>query len=136
MSMRTWKKQKIAVEFLSDRRTCETLSGKIARNNESENAIELECHYNYNGSGKQAFGGAIKWPVITLNWAFQEGEETHRDVIARRLKKFVLTPECVVEEQTVIDALGYLQQLRNQFHGESDARNKLDEVIEKLKENI
>ena len=51
--------------------------------------IEIEKHYHYNGSGKQAFGGAKKWPVLTLHVDFETGKEKERDELAEKLKKFL-----------------------------------------------
>jgi len=89
MKKSKWKKVETAVEFRQQGCIEECLVSKVGRNCLVNNAIKLKCNYHYNGSGTQAFGGAKQWPVITLEWAFQEGEETLRDVVARRLKEFV-----------------------------------------------
>lgn len=51
--------------------------------------IEIEKHYHYNGSGKQAFGGAEKWPVLTLQIDFETGKEQECNKLAEQLKQFI-----------------------------------------------
>lgn len=51
--------------------------------------IEIEKHYHYNGGPKQAFGGAKKWPVLTLIIDFETGKEKERDKLAEQLKQFI-----------------------------------------------
>ena len=51
--------------------------------------IEIEKHYNYNGGGDNAFGGAEKWPVLTLRVDFETGKEQERDELIEELKKFL-----------------------------------------------
>lgn len=51
--------------------------------------IEFEKHYHYNGSSDNAFGGAEKWPVLTLNIDFETGKEQERDKLVEELKKFL-----------------------------------------------
>lgn len=48
-------------------RTVYSRSGPVAAPGYvSGNAAEIEVHKNYNGSGKQAFGGVHEWPAITM----------------------------------------------------------------------
>lgn len=51
--------------------------------------IEFEKYYHYNGSFGSAFGGAKKWPVLTLNIDFETGKERERDELVEKLKKFL-----------------------------------------------
>lgn len=51
--------------------------------------IEIEKHYHYNGGGKQAFGGAEKWPVLSLHVDFETGKEKERNELAEKLKQFI-----------------------------------------------
>jgi hypothetical protein len=41
----------------------------------SDQAVEMELHHNFSGSGDKAFGGAAAWPVLTLNFALPAGQE-------------------------------------------------------------
>ena len=52
-------------------------------------AITIERHFNYNGSGPTAFGGAKEWPVLTICIAFEENAFKERDRIAELMKKFI-----------------------------------------------
>ena len=49
----------------------------------------MERHFNYNGSGDGAFGGAEKWPVLTLKISFEENAFEQRDKMAELLKETV-----------------------------------------------
>jgi hypothetical protein len=49
----------------------------------------IEEHYNYNGSGDDAFGGAKKWPVVTCHVAFSTGDEKRRDDFGVKLREFI-----------------------------------------------
>jgi len=51
--------------------------------------IEIEKHYHYNGGSNYAFGGAEKWPVLTLIVDFETGKEQERDELVEKLKKFL-----------------------------------------------
>ena len=53
------------------------------------NAYILKARYHFNGSGPQFFGGAEKWPAVTLEVAFQVGEEERANLFAEQLKKLV-----------------------------------------------
>jgi hypothetical protein len=63
--------------------------GVIARAIECEDAIWIEVHKNYNGSGPEAFGGAEEWPVITLRWSFDESASSQVDELRKQLQAFV-----------------------------------------------
>lgn len=52
-------------------------------------AATLREHYHYNGSGPQAFGGAKRWPALTLVVAFPENAEELRDLLGDRLRSAV-----------------------------------------------
>ena len=93
-----WKRE----PTFSDGRVLQHKAGKVGRNCTIDNAITIEKHYSYNGSADVgAFGGAKKWPTLTLNWEFQEGEETLRDVTVRKLKEFI--DELYEEKENKID---------------------------------
>ena len=64
-------------------------SGLVANKDATSNAIEIRSHYFLNGSGKEHFGGAEKWPAITMSVAFQEGEESKRAAFVEALKVFL-----------------------------------------------
>jgi hypothetical protein len=63
-------------------------AGLIGRGYKSANAHQVECGYHYSGSGG-AFGGARRWPVLSLTVSFQEHEEGDRDELARELRRAV-----------------------------------------------
>jgi hypothetical protein len=56
----------------------------------------IQLHKNYNGSGPTAFGGRKEWPVLTLEVAFDVGEESRRqelaDVLAKAVQNFFQPP--------------------------------------------
>lgn len=60
-------------------------TGFLGRHAPSSNAYEIEFGYRINGSGKEAFGGADKWPHITLRIAFEEGQELEAYQFYRKL---------------------------------------------------
>lgn len=64
-------------------------SGIEAYGQKFDNAHQLELHYNFNGSGPKAFGGAKEWPVVTAKVVFQTGEEDMRDEFAEKLASFI-----------------------------------------------
>lgn len=66
-----------------------TAPGKMGRGCESSNAIEIRGHHHYNGSGPQAFGGAKQWPNVTLQVAFEEGQEELRDTFIKSLRAHI-----------------------------------------------
>lgn len=52
----------------------------------------IEEHFNYNGSGPKAFGGAQKWPVLTVHIAFTVGVRRERiQYLIKKLKHFIDT---------------------------------------------
>jgi len=54
----------------------------------SSNGIRVSAIYHYNGSGKESFGGADKWPVIRVIFSLPEGRTETRDKIAIELTEF------------------------------------------------
>ena len=64
-------------------------SGKLGRNSECSNAHEVQCGYHYNGSGGKSFGGADKWPHLSVKVSFQEGEEAKRDELAKQMMNLI-----------------------------------------------
>jgi hypothetical protein len=58
-----------------------TSSGKEG-NTITENAHRIKLSYRYNGSGKEAFEGADKWPVVDIQISFPENCED-------KAKKFI-----------------------------------------------
>jgi hypothetical protein len=52
-------------------------------------AHEVEQHYNYNGGGSDAFGGADQWPVISARVAFPAGDEVRAAAFAAKLRAFI-----------------------------------------------
>ena len=65
-----------------------TRKGVMGRNYKACNAHKLEEHYNYNGSGDDAFGGANEWCVVTLHIGLQEGQEKLRTKLGKELRNF------------------------------------------------
>jgi len=63
--------------------------GVLGRDYPVRNAHEIECGYGYNGGGKEAFGGAVKWPILRVEVSFTEGQEGLRDEIAKRVMDLV-----------------------------------------------
>lgn len=61
----------------------------IANNYSSPNAITIECHKNFNGSGPDHFGGAKEWPHLTIRIGFPVDSEDQRDKLAVKLAKFL-----------------------------------------------
>jgi hypothetical protein len=57
----------------------------------SGNAINLRLCRHVNGSGETAFGGASDWPHLTVNIAFQVGEE-------RKRREFVILLQKLIEQ--------------------------------------
>jgi hypothetical protein len=51
--------------------------------------LQVRVHHNYNASGNEAFGGARKWPVISVHISLQENQETIADTIAQRVMEFI-----------------------------------------------
>jgi len=54
-----------------------------------EHAHEVDNHHHMNGSGDTAFGGASRWPAVSLTIGLQEGREDLADMITDRCMKFV-----------------------------------------------
>lgn len=81
-----WSRQSEALPSYS---ATETAPKKVANGTLCDNGVELVTCYAFNGSGPKAFGGAVKWPVIKLRVAFEEGKEEDRAHFAEALKQFV-----------------------------------------------
>ena len=81
-----WKRDEVFCR--SDGTTVEIRETIYARDYISK-AISMERHFNYNGSGDGAFGGAEKWPVLTLKISFEENAFEQRDKMAELLKETV-----------------------------------------------
>lgn len=58
-------------------------------NEKCDGAIEVECHKQYNGSGRSAFGGLSSWPCISITIPFGGDREEERDRIANLLRRFI-----------------------------------------------
>lgn len=56
-----------------------------------DNVYVIDVHSNYNGSGKQAFGGAKEWPVVDVQIAFEATEQAKAERFAVEIAKFVDT---------------------------------------------
>lgn len=63
--------------------------GLNGRSSQSGNAHIVEVHWNYNGSGPQAFGGAREWPVVSAHVSFVEGEEQRAEEFGAALRDFI-----------------------------------------------
>lgn len=63
--------------------------GLLACDYRTSNAHVVEVHYNYNGSGGDAFGGADEWPVVTCKIGFQEGQEAEADALAEKIRNLI-----------------------------------------------
>jgi|HubBroStandDraft_2_1064218.scaffolds.fasta_scaffold12374_9 hypothetical protein len=50
---------------------------------------EIELRSNYSGSGKTAFGGAPRWPCVTIRIPFCEGEYALASQFATELGEFI-----------------------------------------------
>ena len=66
-----------------------TTKSVSAGNNIFENGIEIENGYHYNGSGKEAFGGANEWNHITIRIPLGENEKHLSDKICNEFKLFI-----------------------------------------------
>ncbi len=53
--------------------------------NDCSGGVYIEEHYNFNGSGLDSFGGAKKWPHVTVRVALPEGRIDLRKELANRL---------------------------------------------------
>lgn len=63
--------------------------GKIGNNCEVGRAHMVEIGRNYNGSGEEAFGGAMEWPVVKAHVGFQVGEERRAIDFAKKLTELI-----------------------------------------------
>jgi hypothetical protein len=63
--------------------------GKYARSYVGEDVHSVEVHWHFNGSGKDAFGGCDKWPVVSIEVPFEEGKESLADEFAARMRDFI-----------------------------------------------
>lgn len=63
--------------------------GLLGHNCDMPNAHTVEQHYNYNGSGGAAFGGANQWPVVSCKVSFVVGEEKRAAHLAERLRRLI-----------------------------------------------
>lgn len=70
-------------------RTTTYKGGLIGIKSDSPNAIEIEAGANYNGSGREYFGGAYNWPSIKMKIGFQVGEDNKRDLFIKKLQDFI-----------------------------------------------
>jgi hypothetical protein len=62
-----------------------TYAALMAGNYACSNAVTLELHANYSGSGPDAFGGAREWPHLTLQVSFRQGDERLAEDLANKL---------------------------------------------------
>jgi hypothetical protein len=53
------------------------------------NAIEMDFGDHVNGSGPGAFGGAERWPHLTIHIGFEVGQEEMRDAVAIILARMI-----------------------------------------------
>ncbi|HTG95757.1 MAG TPA: hypothetical protein VL866_24365 [Pyrinomonadaceae bacterium] len=66
-----------------------SIEGRIGNNCKVGNAHTVEIHEHYNGSEKDAFGGAREWPHVTAKIGFQVGEERRAIDFARKLTALI-----------------------------------------------
>lgn len=55
----------------------------------STNASHIDIHHNFNGSGGEAFGGAEKWPVVSVHVALPENGYGLATELAVRLSEVI-----------------------------------------------
>lgn len=63
--------------------------GKIGKGCMCDNTHLIEIGYHYNGSGKQAFGGAEKWPSLKIQIDFEEGQEDSAKLFLKKLQPHI-----------------------------------------------
>jgi len=81
-----WTKEE---SLYSNIKYTETAPTKLGNDCLVNNAIEIVCKTNINGSGDEAFGGAKEWPVIKCEVPFCTGEEEKAQKFYDKLKKFI-----------------------------------------------
>lgn len=90
--MSNWTKELPSEQYAPDARRggdYETQrAGKFARC-EMDGVASIRAHRNYNGSGKQAFGGAERWPAVTIHLAFLEGAMNERESFVVAAQAFI-----------------------------------------------
>jgi hypothetical protein len=64
-------------------------AGRLGGNFQCSNACKIDRTYHYNGSGPNAFGGAARWPVLSVEVDFCEGDEAKRDLLDARIRKVI-----------------------------------------------
>lgn len=65
------------------------IPGVIGRGYKASNAGIVDVRHSYNGSGKEAFGGARSWPRVDASVEFQEHESRRALQFARKLAKLI-----------------------------------------------
>jgi hypothetical protein len=90
-----WKKkfslypnEKGELEEIPDQYTLSRPSREAGPGVVMDNAIQIRAHFNYNGSGPSFFGGAKKWPVITVHFPLPEDWIEIRDHLVTRFADF------------------------------------------------
>jgi len=63
--------------------------GVIGNDSETSNAHQDRVCYHYNGSGKEAFGGADKWPHLEINCSFPVNQIAARNALAEELMSYI-----------------------------------------------
>jgi len=63
--------------------------GVLGNNAGCSNAHELEIGFSYNGSGKEAFGGADQWPTIKIKIAFPSDRQDLANTIGKELMEWI-----------------------------------------------
>jgi hypothetical protein len=84
-----WKEDDCTSEYDKNTEIRYVAAGYEGRGILFENAHKIEVGHHYNGSGDDVFGGAEKWPVISLELSFQEGEEKKAVEFAKKLMLFL-----------------------------------------------
>ena len=88
--MKKWKKEPTSATFSGEGRAEWNLAGNIGKDCIVSNACEIENHYNFSGSGIEAFGEADKWPVLTLRVSFESEQEEKRNELSQLLRDIIL----------------------------------------------
>ncbi len=78
------------MEFKKENERMRKLAGVLANNEQVDNVATIDKFNSVNGSGSQSFGGAKKWPSLTLRVCFQADEKEQRDKLAEKLEQVVL----------------------------------------------
>ena len=84
--MKEWRKDTLV---FSSEVLGESYPGIKGRNTWIENAQTIKLVYQSNGSGPNAYGGAERWPGVSCDVSFQEGQEEKARTFYSKLKVLI-----------------------------------------------